>query len=124
MTLHAKLVLAAVVKGVPYIVIMAAAAVHSARRRSVAAAVLALGVAGIAAHNIWSVFMPIWLRNHTPEEYGRMILPYSIAYTAGWYVASVAIAVLLFQKRNASDNNTSKLTSGGRADASPGGSST
>jgi len=100
-----KLILTAALKGLPFLIIIVSSGVYSARRKSIAGGMIALGCLAIAVHSTWMTFAPIWLRTHTPEEYGRIILPMSIASFAGWYMISIAIAAILIHKARTSDNN-------------------
>ena len=104
MTLEQKLVIAAVIRGLPYVVIIVSAGIYSVKRRSIVGALLVIGCAGIAAKDIWFIFAPIWTRTQTAVEYSRITLPLSICSVIGLYVFSIALAMLLMLKEKKSDN--------------------
>jgi len=106
MILEQKLVLAALIRGLPYVVIIGAAGIYAARQKSILGALLALGCAGVAGKDIWSIFAPIWMRTHTVEEYGSMLLPLSVCSVAGLYMFSIALAVILIRKGKTPDNTS------------------
>ena len=98
MTLEQKLILAAIIRGLPYCIIVVSAGIYAAKRKSIPSGLLALGFLGVAVKDIWSLFAPVWMRTHTPEEYGRIMLPLSICSVIGLYIVSIAIAAMLIQK--------------------------
>lgn len=100
-----KLMFAAVLKGLPFLIIIVSSGIYAARHKSIAGGLIAFGGMAIAIQTIWSVFVPVWLRTHTPEEYGRIMLPMSICGLAGWYLVSTALAVMLMRTGRTSDNN-------------------
>lgn len=119
MTLEQKLVLAALIRAAPYAVIIASAAVYSARRRSLAGAFLALGCAGVAAKDIWSIFAPVWMRTHSVQEYGNINLGLSICSVAGLYLLAIAVAVILARKAKTPDNQGPEAEDAARRPAGP-----
>jgi hypothetical protein len=113
------LILSAVLRGVPYLIVIVSAAVFAVRRKSIIGALMAAGCAAIAIQPVWSIFAPAYLRTHTPAEYGTIILPMSVCSLAGWYVLSVTIAVLLLQKGNKSGNQASQASESAPGEDSP-----
>ena len=95
MILEHKLVLAALVRGLPYLVIIVSAFIRAVTRKSIAAGVLAVGCAGVAAKDIWGIFTPILMRAYSVEQYSIINLRFSIGAVAGLYLLSIALGFIL-----------------------------
>ena len=105
MELEQKLILAALIRGLPYVIIVVFAGIYAVKHKSVLSVLLAIGFLGVAVKDVFSIFAPVWLRTHTMEQYGNIMLPLSICSVAGLYIVSIAIAVMLIRKGKKSDNN-------------------
>ena len=116
MTFEQKLVLAALIRGLPYVVIIVSAGIVAAKRKSIAAALLALGCAGVAAKDIWSIFAPIWMRAYSIQDYSIINTRFSVCSVAGLYLLSIALAVILLRRGKMSDNRMPEDTARKLAD--------
>jgi len=105
-----KLIFGATIHALPLLVIIVAAGFYSARRKSILGGLIAVGIFAIAVQKVWSMFAPLWLRTHTPAEYGRIVLPMAICSLVGWYLVSIALAVILMGPQRSSDNKRIDLT--------------
>ena len=94
-----KLILAAVLKGLPFVIIIVSSGIYAAKRKSIPGAMLALGCIAIAIQNIFSVFAQIYVRTHSVADYGRLMMLISMCSITGWYMISIAIAAILINKR-------------------------
>jgi len=101
-----KLILAALLRGLPFIIIIVSSGIYAVKRKSILGAMLALGCIAIAIPNIFSIFAHIYIRTHSVEDYGRLMMPISVSIIAGWYMISIAIASMLTNKLRKSDNKT------------------
>jgi hypothetical protein len=112
MTFEQKFVLAAIVQGLPYVIIIVCTGISAIKRKSYVTGVLALGFAAVGARDILSVFAPVLMRTLLMEEYSHIANALSILGIAGRYVVSVALAVILLTKRRKSDNNLNPIENG------------
>ncbi len=100
-----KLILAALLKGMPFVIIIVSSGIYAAKRKRILGAMLALGCIAIAIPNIFSIFAHIYVRTHSVADYGKLMMPISVCSITGWYMASIAIAAILLNKLRKSDNN-------------------
>jgi hypothetical protein len=100
-----KLILAALLRGLPFVIIIVSSGIYAVKRKSILGAMLALGCIAIAIPNIFSIFAHIYIRTHSVEDYGRLMMPISVSNIAGWYTISIVIAAILIDKLRKSDNN-------------------
>ena len=100
-----KMILAAVLRGLPFVIIIVSSGIYAVKRKSILGGMLAIGCIAIAVPSVFSIFAHLYIRTHTVADYGRIMLPMSICSLTGWYVSSIACALLMFWKRRRSDNN-------------------
>ncbi len=98
MTLEQKLILAALIRGLPYGIIVVSAGIYAAKRKNVLSGLLAVGFLGVAAKDIWSIFAPIWMRSYSIEQYSNISLRLSICSVIGLYIVSITIDAMLITK--------------------------
>jgi hypothetical protein len=114
-----ELVLGLVLHGLPFLIIILSAGIYAARHKSILWGLVAVGCIGIATRTIWSFFAPTLARTHTVQEFADINRLVAICRLAGWYILSIALAIVLVQKRRTPDNKRVELIGTDRAESSP-----